>query len=95
VEIIGGALRDRGFSDVVARRISQPQKQSTLAIYESKWQKFALWCGQRQIDPLLATVPQVAEFLLSLSVDDQLKPSTIDGYRSAIAITVKTVGALI
>jgi hypothetical protein len=92
VEIIGGALRDRGFSEETASCISQPQKPSTLAIYESKWRKFTVWCSQREIDPITPSVPQVADFLLSLHNTDNLKPGTIDGYRSAIATTIRAVG---
>jgi hypothetical protein len=92
VEVIGDSLRDRGFSAAVASCIAKPQKSSTIAVYESKWKKFVGWCGTKQVDSLHPSVPIVAEFLLSLYQIDHLKPSTIDGYRSAIASTIRAIG---
>jgi hypothetical protein len=91
VEIIGESLRLRGFSADAATCIAKPQKSSTIAVYESKWRKFTVWCGAREIDPLHPTIPQVASFLLALHAEN-LKPSTIDGYRSAIATTIRATG---
>jgi hypothetical protein len=91
VAIVRRALRDKGFSESTAACISQPQRQSTLAIYESKWKRFTSWCKQWKIDPLTPTVPQVADFLLQLSSVHHFKPRTIDGYRTAISNTIKSV----
>ena len=76
---------NQGFSAEVSKRITEGGRtNSTLAIYDSKWQKFSLWCSQRGTDPLRAPVPEVAEFMNHLFVDLELAPVTIEGYRSAI-----------
>jgi hypothetical protein len=59
VELVQRAVASRGFSLDVADRIAQPQRKSTLAIYQSKWSRFTAWCKPRQIDPLRATIPQI------------------------------------
>ena len=89
VEIIRDALRVRGFSEVSATRIAQPQRASTRAIYESKWNKFSRWCVEQSIDPLCASVPQIADFFVYLTTELNLAPSTVEGYRSAISHTLK------
>ena len=89
--VVRGALRDRGFSLAAAQCISQPQRQSTLAIYQSKWKCFTGWCKARKIDFLDPTVPQVADFLMFLHTDRHFAPSTIDGYRTAISNTMKSI----
>ena len=62
-----------------------PQRLSTLSIYEGKWKVFSDWCGHRSVDPFLATIPIVADFLVYLFQERRLSPSTIEGYRSALA----------
>ena len=51
----------------------------------SKWAVFKKWCGTNQVDFRSPPVKSVANFLLYLFEDKKLQPSTIDGYRSAIA----------
>jgi len=83
------ALRDAGFSATVAQRISAPQARSTLDLYQGKWNIFSTYCRERDISPLNASVPQIADFLNHLFEDKGYKPSTIDGYRVAIAGALK------
>ena len=45
------------------------------------------WCGEQQIDPLRTSVPQLAQFLEQKS----LAPSTVEGYRTVIAGTIRQV----
>ena len=83
------ALQQRGFSQATLERIVAPQRVSTLAVYEGKWRLFSTWCDQRKSDPVQASVPLIADFLLHLFRDKGLAPATIDGYRSAIAGALK------
>ena len=46
---------------------------------------FTKWCITNQVDFRAPPVKSVADFLLYLFEDRKLQPSTIDGYRSAIA----------
>ena len=49
---------------------------------------FCSWCLSKQIDPLSITAQQLAEFFMYLFEDKGYTPSTIKGYRSAIARTI-------
>ena len=79
------AIKEQGFSEVVAARIEAPQRGSTRSIYEAKWTFFTKWCITNQVDFKAPPVKSVADFLMYLFEDRKLQPSTIDGYRSAIA----------
>ena len=79
------AIQQAGFSAEVATRIEAPQRRSTRAIYESKWSVFVRWCEKNQVDVRTPSIEQIADFLLSLFQEKHLQPSTIEGYRTAIA----------
>ena len=79
------SIRRQGFSEEVATRIEAPQRSSTRAVYKSKWAIFVKWCGSNQVDFRAPSLKQVADFLLYLFKERQLQPSTIEGYRTAIA----------
>ena len=77
-------IKEQGFSEAVAARIEAPQRGSTRSVYEAKWTIFTKWCIS-QVDFRASPVKSVADFLMYLFQDRKLQPSTIDGYRSAIA----------
>ena len=79
------AIKEQGFSEAVAARIEAPQRGSTRSVYEAKWTIFTKWCINNQVDFRAPPVKSVVDFLLYLFQDRKLQPSTIDGYRSAIA----------
>ena len=79
------AIKEQGFSEAVATRIEAPQRGSTRSVYEAKWAIFTKWCITNQVDFRAPPVKSVADFLMYLFEDRKLQPSTIDGYRSAIA----------
>ena len=79
------AIRKQGFSEAVATRIEAPQRRSTRSVYEAKWSIFTKWCSANQVDFKSPPLKAVADFLLYLFEVKNLQPSTIDGYRSAIA----------
>ena len=79
------AIQKRGFSEEVAGRIEAPQRVSTRAVYKSKWAIFVKWCKTHTVDFRSPSVTQIADFLLYLFSEKNLQPSTIDGYRTAIA----------
>ena len=78
-------IKEQGFSETVAARIEAPQRRSTRSVYEAKWAIFTKWCVTNQVDFRSPPVKSVADFLMYLFEDKKLQPSTIDGYRSAIA----------
>ena len=75
----------RGFSEEVAKQIKEPQRRSSRRIYESRWSIFGKWCQESQVDVSDPTIPDIANFLNYLFKEKALKPSTIAGYRTAIA----------
>ena len=79
------AIKEQGFSSPVASRIEAPQRSSTRTVYEAKWAVFIRWCESSQVDFRSPSIKQIADFLLHLFQEKNLQPSTIDGYRSAIA----------
>ena len=79
------AIKKQGFSQAVAARIEAPQGKSTRSLYEAKWAIFTKWCISNQVDFKSPPLYSVADFLLYLFEVRNLQPSTIDGYRSAIA----------
>ena len=78
-------IQEQGFADEVAARIEAPQRSSTRAVYKSKWAIFVKWCDSHKVDFWSPSVNQIADFLLYLFQKRKLQPSTIDGYRTAIA----------
>ena len=60
-------------------------RRSTRSVYEAKWTIFTKWCVSNQVDFRAPPLKSVADFLMYLFQDRNLQPSTIDGYRSAIA----------
>ena len=79
------AIKEQGFSEAVAARIEAPQRRSTRSVYEAKWTIFIKWCLSNQVDFRAPPLKAIADFLLHLFQEKKLQPSTIDGYRSAIA----------
>ena len=75
--------RSKGIA--VAARIEAPQRRSTRSVYEAKWTIFTKWCLSNQVDFRAPPLKAIADFLLHLFQEKKLQPSTIDGYRSAIA----------
>ena len=69
----------------MAARIEAPQRGSTRSVYEAKWTIFTKWCLTNKVDFRAPPVKSVADFLIYLFQDRKLHPSTIDGYRSAVA----------
>ena len=78
-------IQQAGFSGEVAARIEAPQRRSTRAVYESKWAVFLRWSKENKVDFRSPSIRQIADFLLFLFQEKHLQPSTIDGYRTAIA----------
>ena len=79
------AIKEQGFSEAVAARIEAPQRKSIRSVSEAKWTIFTKWCLTHKVDFRSPPIKSVADFLMYLFEDRMLQPSTIDGYRSAIA----------
>jgi integrase len=91
VALIRDHLRQSGFSETAASRISQRNRSSTKSVYQSRWKAFVTWCGDRELDPFKISIPSLADFLLDL-FDRNFSVGSIKGYRSAIASTLRHFG---
>ena len=83
------------FSDQVEKRIKAPQRPSSRRVYESRWSIFENWCKENKVVCTSPTIADIAEFLNYLFVTKDLKPSTIAGYRTAIADKLGSFGQLV
>jgi hypothetical protein len=59
-------------SEKATKCTSGAVRQSTGAIYDSKWSIFCSWYLSKQIDPLSITAQQLAEFFLYLFEEPRL-----------------------
>ena len=73
------AIEEQGLSEAVAARIEAPQRGLIRSVYEASGPFFT------KVDFGAPPLKSVADFLMYLFQDRKLQPSTIDGYRSAIA----------
>ena len=87
-----GQLQEQDFSVEVAERIAAPQRSSTRTVYKSKWALFEKWCRENSVDFSTPSVKQISEFFMYLYQDLNRRPSTIDGYRTAIVDTLGPTG---
>ena len=87
-----GQLQEQGFSVEMAERIATPQRSSTRNIYKSKWALFEKWCRENSVDFSTPSVKQISDFFMYLYQDLNRRPSTIDGYRTAIVDTLGPAG---
>ena len=82
------ALQEHGFSAEVAEKIAAPQRLSTRSIYTSKWTIFQRWCSEKQVDFRNPSIVDICNIFWYLFNDLNRCPSTIEGYRTAIADTL-------
>ena len=82
----------KSFSEQVAERIKAPQRPSSGRLYKSRWALFELWCQQNQVVSSDLTISNIADFFNHLFTVKNLKPATISGYRTAIAIHLGDFG---
>ena len=82
------SLKECGFTAEVAERIAAPQRLSTRAIYSSKWTVFQKWCTEEQVDFRNPSISDICNFFWYLFNVVNCCPSTIEGYRTAIANTL-------
>ena len=83
-----GQLQEQGFSVEVAERIAAPQRSLTRTIYKSKWALF--W--ENSVDFTSPSVKHISDFFIYLYQGLNRRPSTIDGYRTAIVDTLGPAG---
>jgi site-specific recombinase XerD len=74
----------RGLSDRATEVCLQARRPGTQLAYNGPWDKWSSWCSGKQINPVQATVADIADFLTEM-FDTGLEYSTMNSYRSAIS----------
>ena len=65
LDIVRKSIRDRSFSEKVAEHASKARRISTRKVYDLKWNCFPSWCCIREIDPVMASPGNVADFFVT------------------------------
>ena len=63
METLRQRFKTEGFSEESADLLLESRRAGTQVAYTGPWQKWSGWCGKRKINPLQATVGQIAGFL--------------------------------
>jgi hypothetical protein len=86
--VVREMLVERGFSDTVAERMSARNRKSTTEVYQSRWNIYRIWCEHRDLDPLEASISEIADFLYDL-----YERGYQVGSKSAISSTLEHIGS--
>ena len=65
--------------------LQKSRRDSSQSTYKNPWWKWISWRDREQIDPMDATVEQMADFLADRIQNESLEYSTLNVYRSAIS----------
>ena len=84
VESVWQRGRQQGLSEGAATLVTKAWRTGTKCAYNTPWNKWVGWCGKRKIDPLQATVGQIANFLAD-RFEEGLEYATMNVYRSALS----------
>ncbi|XP_068250378.1 uncharacterized protein [Palaemon carinicauda] len=84
LEVIQHLLKRQGYSSKTARRMSLYLRKSSTAVYQSKWTLFVKWCKDKKIEPLEASVPIIADFMVHLRDKLAISVPAIKGVRAAL-----------
>ena len=80
-------LRQRGYDERTVTLASQPQRDSTAALYDKQWNSFVQYCVAKGWTAHRADSTQLAEYLCHL-FDRGLAPATIQVHRAAISSVI-------
>ena len=82
-----GQLQEQGFSVEVAENCC-PSAVFNKDHLQVKWALFEKWCRENSVDFSTPSVKQISDFFMYLYQDLNRRPSTFDGYRTAIVDTL-------
>ena len=82
-------LQDKGFSEAAIRTILAATLDSSRKVYNSRWESFTTWCGERGENPVSTRVKHILD-ILQLKAET-LSVNTLKGYVTAISRRYATV----
>jgi hypothetical protein len=83
---VGRHLSDKGIPEEAAKLMLASWRSGTEQQYAGAWKQWVRWCNQQKVNPLSASIGDIAMFLTSL-FNKGLSYSTVNTYRSAISMT--------
>uniref|UniRef100_A0A8D0L1J2 Core-binding (CB) domain-containing protein n=1 Tax=Sphenodon punctatus TaxID=8508 RepID=A0A8D0L1J2_SPHPU len=86
----GSALRGAGYSEAVLKTLQQARRPATRKSYAATWKVFALWAMDRGLDPCLARVQTILQFLQE-GLEKGLRPNTLARQASAISSVLQSI----
>ena len=89
VPLVRGLLTRQGLSASAASVILQGWRAGTRRQYESYLKRWELYCGERKIDALSASVIQGVNFLIELYQKHQLSYSALNTAWSALSPIIR------
>ena len=90
VGYIKQSLLQEGFSEKAASRASQPQRKSSLSVYESHFQTFLRWLSGRGRTVESVSIPLIADYFVHMFEELGRSTSTISNHRSALSVALGT-----
>lgn len=84
LEVINRRFLSEGLSQRAADLAAKSRRESTIATYDSRLEKYYSWAKANSVDPVEASVEDLCSFFVSL-FDEGKQVSTIRNYRSAIS----------
>jgi hypothetical protein len=93
MDFMRAAYRSRGFSDKVIENLLASKQNSTMAMYQCRWDSFVKWTEQNKVNLDVVDVNHVAEFLID-KFEQGFSLSTIKGHLSVIVGTLETRGSV-
>ena len=82
--VVNKRLQGEGLPSETAKIAAGSRRRSTTATYDSRLQRFTSWAESNGVNPLEASVSQLADFFMTLYREGK-QVSTIRNYRSAIS----------
>ena len=79
------SLSNEGISREATQFIACARREGTRYNYETAWRKWAVWCGEREMDPFECSLTYILDFLTYLFNERKLEYRTSGVYRSTIA----------
>ena len=77
------AIQDKDFSNAAIRTILAATSDTSQKVYNSRWDSFTSWCGERGQNSVSTSVKHVLDFLQLKS--ETLAVNTLKGYVTAIS----------
>ncbi|XP_068204646.1 uncharacterized protein [Palaemon carinicauda] len=84
LEVIQYLMKRQGYSPKTAGRMSLYLRKSSTAVYQAKWTMFVKWCASKKIEPLEASVPVIADFLVHLRDKMGMSVPAVKGARATL-----------